>query len=119
MCQKYYLLLKSEESMRHIEKSLAFIDEKLENDLTLEELSRVAHMGKNYFYRQFRRLNGISPWEYITIKRIERAITYLETTNPAWLEIAAKCGYNNAANLYYSFMKISEKTPSDYKNNLL
>lgn len=109
----------SEESIRHIEKSLAYIDENLESDLTLEELSKVAHMSKNYFCRQFRKLNGISAWEYITIRRIERAITYLETTNLTRLEIASKCGYNNTANFYYAFKKITGKTPADYKKNLL
>lgn len=109
----------SAESLRHIEKSLAYIDENLDSDLTLEEISGVAHMSKNYFCRQFRKLNGISAWEYITIKRIERAISYLETTNLTRLEIAAKCGYNNTANFYYAFKKITGKTPADYKNNLL
>lgn len=109
----------SEESIRHIEKSLAYIDENLESDLTLEELSKVAHMSKNYFCRQFRKLNGISAWEYITIRRIERAIAYLETTNLTRLEIASKCGYNNTANFYYAFKKITGKTPADYKKNLL
>ena len=86
---------------------------------TLEEISDVAHMSKNYFCRQFKKLNGISPWEYITVKRIERAIRYIENTDLARLEIASKCGYNNASNFYHAFKKVTGKAPGDYKNYFL
>lgn len=107
----------SAESIRCIEKALAYIDENLENDLTLEALAKVANMSKNYFCRRFKKLNGISPWEYITIKRIERAVMYIESTDLTRLEIASKCGYNNTSNFYHAFKKVTGKTPADYKNN--
>lgn len=105
----------SSQTLHYIEKAINYIDEHLESDLTLEELSDVAHMSKTYFCCQFRKLNGISPWEYITIKRIERAIFYIESTDLTRLEIAVKCGYNNTSNFYYAFKKITGKTPGDYK----
>ena len=105
------------ETLRYIEQALAYIDKHLTENLTLEEISDVAHMSKNYFCRQFKQLNGISPWEYICVKRIERAVYYIETTDLTRLEIASKCGYNNTSNFYYAFKKITGKTPGDYKNN--
>lgn len=106
----------SSETLHHIEKSLSYIDQNIENDFTLEELSDVAHMSKNYFCRQFKMLNGISPWEYITIKRIERALALIETTDLTRTEIAARCGYNNTANFYHAFKKVTGKNPGNYKN---
>ncbi len=105
----------SGETIRYIEKSLSYIEENLESDLTLEELSVIAQMSKNYFCRQFKKLNGISPFEYITIKRIERAVRYLESTNLTRTEIALRCGYNNTANFYHAFKKVTGKNPGDYK----
>lgn len=105
----------SAHTLHHMEKAINFIDEHLADELTLEEISDIAHMSKTYFCRQFKKLNGIPPWEYITIKRIERAISYIETTDLTKLEIALKCGYNNTANFYYAFKKITGKTPSDYE----
>ncbi len=90
-------------------------DAHLDSDLTLEKLANVAHMSKTYFSGQFRKLNGISPWEYITIKRIERAITLIESTDLSRLEIATKCGFNNTSNFYYAFKKVTGKLPGDYK----
>ncbi len=105
----------SVQKLRYMDDALNYIDSCLDHDLTLEEISDVAHMSKTYFCDQFRRLNGIPPWEYITIKRIERAISYIETTNLTTLEIASKCGYNSTSNFYYAFKRITGKTPGDYK----
>ena len=97
-----------------MEAALEFIDEHIESELCLDTLADVAHMSKTYFCSQFRKMNGISPWEYITIKRIERAILLIETTDLSRLEIALKCGYNNASNFYYAFKKVTGKPPGDY-----
>ena len=97
-----------------IERAINYIDENLEYDIELLTLSEIAKMSKNYFCSLFKKLNGISPWEYITIKRIERAIEYLKTTEYTKLEIATKCGFNNTANFYHAFKKITGKTPGDY-----
>lgn len=101
--------------LKYMDDALNYIDEYLDSELTLETLSDVAHMSKTYFCCQFKKLNGISPWEYITIKRIERAITYLESTDMTRLEIALKCGYNNTANFYHAFKRVTGKTPGDFK----
>ena len=105
----------SSQSLKYMEATLNYIDDHLENELTLEMLADLAHMSKTYFCGQFRKLNGISPWEYITIKRIERAIVLIESSNLSRLEIALKCGYNNTSNFYYAFKRITGKTPGDYK----
>jgi len=105
----------SSESLKYMETALNFIDEHLESDLTLESLADVAHMSKTYFCAQFKKLNGISPWDYITIKRIEKAISLLESSDLSRLEIALKCGYNNTSNFYYAFKRVTGKTPGNYK----
>jgi len=104
----------SSQTLLLIEKAINYIDSHLECDITLDELSDIAHMSKTYFSSQFRKLNGISPWEYITIKRIERAIHYIENTDLTKIEIAVKCGFNNTSNFYHAFRKVTGKTPSDY-----
>lgn len=103
-------------TLRYIDKAINYIDNNLESELTLDVLSDVAHMSKTYFSCQFRKLNGISPWEYITIKRIERAIDYIESTDMTRLEIALKCGFNNTSNFYHAFKRVTGKTPGDYKS---
>ena len=97
-----------------LNRSMQYINENLEKRLTLQELAAVACMSPTYFSAVFKKLNGVSPWEYITIKRVERAIAMLQETNLTKLEIAAACGFCGSSNFYKAFQKITGKKPSDY-----
>lgn len=103
-----------------IDKSVTYINEHLCEDLTLEDIASVANMSRTYFSSLFKKLNGISPWDYITIKRVEKSIDMIKNTNKTVLEIATECGFNSTANFNRSFKKVTNKVPSDYrgqKNN--
>jgi AraC-like DNA-binding protein/mannose-6-phosphate isomerase-like protein (cupin superfamily) len=100
--------------LAHLEKALKYMDENLEKKITLDELAQIATMNRSYFCCVFKKYNGISAWDYITIKRIERAIIYLETTNLTKIEIATRCGFPNTANFYHAFKKVTGKIPSVY-----
>ncbi|MBQ2968639.1 MAG: AraC family transcriptional regulator [Clostridia bacterium] len=94
--------------------AMDYIGQNLSSDLSLEEIASVAAMSKAYFSTVFKKFNGISPWDYITIKRVERAIMLLKTTNLKKLEIAEECGFRSAANFYKAFKKVTGKMPKDY-----
>jgi len=102
----------------NLEQAMNYIDEHLTTDMDLDSLAKKANMSKTYFSAIFKKLNGISPWDYITIKRIEKAIQLLKTTNKTMLEIALNCGFNNTANFNRAFKKVTGKVPSDYRKYL-
>ena len=62
----------------------------------------------------FKKFNGVSPWEYITIKRVERAIELLRTTDLTKLEIADQCGFTSSSNFYKAFFHVTGKKPGDF-----
>ncbi|MDD6736336.1 MAG: AraC family transcriptional regulator [Clostridiales bacterium] len=100
-------------ALKRLEKAMKFIDTNLESDLSLSEIAKTALMSKNYFCTIFKRFNGISPWDYITIKRIEKAVELLKTTDMSKLEIAYTCGFNSPSNFYKAFRRITGKAPGD------
>lgn len=102
------------ETFSRLSKALRFIDDNLESDLKLDELAKLAAMNKSYFSTVFKQFNGISPWEYITIKRVEKAIELLKNTSLTKLEIAQRCGFNSSSNFYQQFRKVTGKLPKDY-----
>ncbi len=102
---------------KSLKKAITYINSNLENKITLKEIADIACMTETYFSSVFKKLNGISPWEYITIKRVEMAIEMLKTTDMTKLEIAGKCGFNSSSNFYKAFFKITGKTPKDYSGN--
>lgn len=94
--------------------AMEYIDSNIEKELTLSNIAKTAFMSQNYFSSVFKKYNGISPWEYITIKRVERAVVLLRTTSLTKLEIAEKCGFSSSSNFYKAFEKITGKTPTDF-----
>lgn len=93
-----------------------YINANLSAPLSLDELARHANMSRAYFSTTFRQLNGISPWEYIMVKRIENAVSLLENTDKSVIEIAGQCGFNTTANFNRTFKKITGRTPSSYRS---
>lgn len=98
-----------------MEKALDFINENLDKQITLSEIAAQAAISQTYFSTVFKKLNGISPWEYITIKRVEKAIGLLKSTDATKLDIAMQCGFNSSSNFYKAFRKITGKRPEDFQ----
>ncbi|MFU0799823.1 MAG: AraC family transcriptional regulator [Xylanivirga thermophila] len=92
-----------------------YIDDHLCEDIMLEDLASIAYMNPSYFSTLFKKYNGISPIEYISKRRISRAIEYLKASDKTVLEIASLCGFNNPTNFYKTFKKLTGKTPSDFR----
>ena len=60
-------------------------------------------------------MNGISVWDFITIKRIDLAIHYLTQNQQGHYEIAGLCGFNSTTNFNYAFKKITSLSPGVYR----
>lgn len=103
-----------ESTVMPMKRAIDFIDENLDKQITLSDISSVAAMAPTYFSSIFKKMNGLSPWEYITIKRVEMAIDLLKRTNMNKLEIALQCGFSSSSNFYKAFARVTGKKPSDY-----
>ena len=99
---------------KNLRRAIDYIGENLTEPLTLSAIADVAYMSPSYFSAVFKKYNGISPWEYITIKRMEMAVDMLKTTDLTKLEIAERCGFSGASNFYKMFLRITGKRPSDF-----
>ena len=104
----------NERILSQLTLAMNYMDSHLCDSLTLEEIARQATMSKAYFSTVFKKFNGISPWDYITIKRVENAIELLQAADLTKLEIAMRCGFNSSANFYKAFSRVTGKSPSDY-----
>lgn len=101
-------------SLSNLKDAIFYIDQNLDKSITLKEISDIACMTPTYFSAVFKKFNGISPWEYITIKRVEMAIEMIKSTNMTKLEIAEKCGFSSSSNFYKAFFNVTGKKPNDY-----
>lgn len=89
----------------------------LEDDLSLEEISRNAHLSKYHFLRLFRRHLGMTPHQYVISCRIDAARRALEAgTSPC--ETASRFGFADLSHFNRRFKRIHGVTPYQYQRFL-
>lgn len=76
-------------------KSLAVIEEKIQEKLTVESLAGSLHFSRYHYQRLFREAVGESVMRYVARRRIFLAAKELASTDLSILEIALKYGYDS------------------------
>lgn len=103
-----------------VANAVDYIDEHFNEPITLSEIATAANLSVSYFGVVFKRLNGVTPWEYITSKRVEMAVNIIKTQEySSVIELAEKCGFNNVTNFNRMFKKYTGTAPSRYKTDSL
>ena len=108
---------RTRESLITMDQAMTFINENLKTQLSLGEIAERTGLSRIYFSTLFAALNGLTPWEYITIKRIEKSKALLTATKYSVLEISGLCGYENLSNFNRMFLRITGETPSQYRKS--
>jgi len=101
---------------QRIGAAIEFIDLHFREDITLDMIAAEVGYSRCYFSTAFRKCMGMTPWNYISIKRIEEALTLIKTTDRSILDIALACGFNNTANFCKIFKKYTNLVPSSFRS---
>ncbi len=100
---------------RITEKILNFIEENLKEDLTLEKIAAALNYSKFYTARKFKEDTGITLYQYIRGRRMDKAAADLVTTNRSVLEIAFEAGYGSQQAFTQAFHDVYGDTPQEYR----
>lgn len=105
--------------MQNIHRTLSYIDLHFAEKITLQDLADLAGLTPNYYCSLFKQVSGMTLWNYIGAKRIDKAIRLLtdDDVQENMIDIAAECGYNNTANFNKAFKKVTGMTPREYRNS--
>lgn len=106
----------SRDRLNSVKNTIKYIDTHLSEPITLQMLAENAGMTPNYFSTLFKKISGITLWDYINSRRIEATMQLLKGEKQLnILEIATQCGFNNTANFNKIFKKVSGLTPKEYR----
>lgn len=96
-------------------EAVRYFNEHFFEPLSVSEYAKNQHISVCWFIRSFRLSMGVSPMQYITSVRLNRARTLLESSDYPIQEIAAMVGYDNP--LYFSriFHRYMGESPSRYR----
>jgi AraC family transcriptional regulator len=97
---------------------LDFIDRHLDESLSGERLSRVAHFSRFHFHRQFSNYVGITANRYIQLARLRRA-SYRLAFNPLEriTDIALAAGFERGESFSRAFKEAFGQSPSAFRKN--
>jgi AraC family transcriptional regulator len=94
---------------------LVHIQARLEEDLALERLARLAGLSPFHFLRQFRELTGETPKQYVLRLRMERAALRLLLLRSSVLDAALDCGFRSHETFTRAFRRRFGTSPRDYR----
>jgi len=99
----------------HIKRTLDYIEEHLEDVITLEMLEHVSLMSKTSFYIQFSSIMGVTVKEYITKRRLNISACKLVETDRKVIDIAFEAMYNSSEAYSRRFKKEYGVSPTEYR----
>ncbi|MEK4759272.1 helix-turn-helix domain-containing protein [Viridibacillus sp. FSL E2-0187] len=113
---KNEVLAEPESKNISIEIATQWIHEHLHEPLTIEKIAGKVFMNATYFSEYFKRKTGETVLDYITKKRMEKAITLLKTTNMKIYEISLATGYTDTKYFSKLFKKHYGMLPSQIRH---
>jgi AraC family transcriptional regulator len=100
------------------DKVFDYIGKHLDEELSVERLSRVANFSKYHFHRQFSEYAGITVVRYIRLMRLKRASYRLAFSGDARIiEIALEAGFENPESFSRAFKNMFGQTPSQFRTS--
>lgn len=96
-----------------------YIDEHLDEGLTLAQLGGVVFMSPYHFARLFRRSTGLPPHRFVVRARIAHASALLAAPEPSIARISRVVGFRTPSHFSTVFRRTMGVTPHEYRARCL
>ncbi len=96
-------------------KVKTYIDNNFIKEFNIDFLADMVFVNKFYLIHIFKRTFNVSPMQYLTAVRMQKAQTLLRSTNIPITEISQTCGYDNPVYFSEQFKKTIGTTPSIFR----
>jgi len=93
----------------------AFLDQNLDQPITLACLARAAGLSRMHFAASFRRATGVRPHDYVIQRRIERAKTMLARSQMPIVQVALGVGFQSQSHFTTVFKRAVGTTPQRWR----
>jgi AraC family transcriptional regulator len=98
-------------------RTLAYIEANLESKMDIDDLANVVALSRSHFSRAFKHSVGLSPMEYVVVRRVERAKMMISETTEPLAEVALACGFADQAHLNRRFRDIVGISPGRWRRS--
>jgi AraC family transcriptional regulator len=101
-------------SATQLQRVTDYINDHLDQELSLEELAAIAQLSAYHFCRSFKRSTGLTPHQYVIRQRVERAKVLLKDSKMGISEVAIACGFTHQSHLNRHFKRLTGVTPKKF-----
>lgn len=98
-----------------LRRAKEFIDENLEQDLSLAGIAESVGLSQFHFARAFKLTTNITPHQYLTERRVERAKRLLSESDLPIVEVSAGAGFKNQSHFTTLFRRFTGTTPKAWR----
>jgi AraC-like DNA-binding protein len=99
----------------HLRRARDLADRDYAGPLDLDRLSAAAGLSKYHFLRLFTSTYGLTPGEYLSQRRIERAQDLLRATNLTVTEVCIAVGFSSLGSFSTRFRALVGESPSEFQ----
>ncbi|WP_167064608.1 AraC family transcriptional regulator [Burkholderia sp. Ax-1719] len=91
-----------------------YVDSNLGSEISIKHLASLANLGPSQFSRAFKATNGVTPYQFVLQKRVQRAVILLRGTQTL-AQIAHAIGLENQSHFTQTFKKSCGVTPGAFR----
>ncbi len=101
---------------RGLQRALAFIEDRLDTQLTLGGVAREAGMSQSHFCRAFKDFTGVTFREHLARLRVARAADLLRNKQLSIKDVCFEVGLNDPTYFARLFRKLTGNSPSSFRD---
>ena len=98
-----------------VQRAFDYVEENLEKPVSLADMAASARLSPMHFAAQFRRATGLSPYQFVIRRRIERAQELLRRPALPLAEIALATGFSSQTHFTTCFRQVTGHTPGSWR----
>lgn len=97
---------------------LHYIEERLGEPITRDELAQIYHMNPVYFSRAFKEVYGLTPMKMVKKLRLLQSRRLLEASKYTIEEISLLCGFCDSSHFNHTFQNAYKTSPGQYRKSI-
>lgn len=105
--------------LARLKRVTEYIQQHLDQDLTLAQLGAVVYMSPFHFARLFRRSTGLPPHQFVVRARIDHSAALLALPEPSIARISRAVGFRTPSHFSTVFRRLMGVTPRAYRADRL